>query len=393
MRIALAILVMMGSLSSAVAQNEAPPVSVPHAEGIVEELAVSYPPPPEESSSVDLGPAVWSQSFSRPGAKVMQLHIKDIAFETDEVFEIEIIDTNGTTVQKLTNETLKGQTSVWTNNGRGQSLAIALYGNRNGTLRFTIDAISFDRLGVVLESIVGEDEREQLYAYSGDLAPMVGQVQGAVAKLTFIKPDALGPKRYVCTGFLVNDDTLVTNEHCVASAELCATTKIMFGYAFDRLGQMSGLEQYDCDAVVGVDDGLDIALLKIRGTPGPKWGTVKLAARDVTQDERLFVVQHPAGEPKQISDVGCKVFEARSPGRKAVDSDFAHMCDTLGGSSGAPVFNVAGEVVGLHHWGRDITGRYSVANRAVRIEPIKEFIASIGTVSLGGTTHEPRSPD
>ena len=32
--------------------------------------------------------------------------------------------------------------------------------------------------------------------------------------------------------------------------------------------------------------------------------------------------------------------------------DFGHRCDTLGGSSGAPVLDLqSGRIVGLHHWG------------------------------------------
>jgi V8-like Glu-specific endopeptidase len=385
MRILLAQTVLLATVGGALAQNDPPPVSVPHVEGIVEELSVSFPPPPEESGEEDLGPAQWAQSFARPSANVMQLHLKNIAFDAGEFFEIDVIDASGARVQKLTNETLKGATATWTNNGRGNSIALAVYGNRKGSLKFSVDAVSFDRQGAVLESIVGTDERQHLYAYQGNLAPTVNATQGPVAKLSYIKTTVNGPKRLVCTGFLIDDDTLITNEHCASTPELCATTKVMFGFAFDKLGQMPSLEQYDCASVAAVNVDLDLAVLKLNGSPGPKWGTVKLAAHDAVQGDRLFLLQHPAGEAKQISDLGCKVFEPKSPGR-APDSDFAHECDTLGGSSGSPVFNIAGEVVGLHHWGRDITGRYSVANRAVRIEPIKAFLEGLGDINFGGTT-------
>ena len=389
MRILFGLAAILAAVSSAVAQQSEPPLlSIAHNEGVVETLAVAFPPPPEESGETSLGPAQWAQSFVRPGSSVVQLHLSDIAFGSDEFFEIEIVDSNGATLQKLTNQSLKGIISIWTDNSAGQSLGLAVYGNSKGSLRFKVDAISYDKLGLVLESIVGNDERMHLYAYQGDLAPTVDRVQGPVAKLSFIANSPNGPRRYVCTGFLIGDDTLVTNEHCVATAELCATTKVMFGFTFNNMGQTPGLEQYDCQSVTTVNVDLDMAVIKLVGQPGERWGTLKLAANDVLNNERIFVLQHPAGEAKQISDVGCTVFEAQSPGRTTA-SDFAHQCDTLGGSSGSPVFNVAGEVVGLHHWGRDAVGRYSDANRAVRIGPIKEFLASHNIGQVGAASAAP----
>ena len=108
-----------------------------------------------------------------------------------------------------------------------------------------------------------------------------------------------------------------------------------------------------------------MALLRLEGQPGLKWGVLDFAATDALDGEKLFVVQHPSGEAKQISDEGCAVVMIPAPGRGA-DTDLAHGCDTLGGSSGSPVFNSTGHVVGLHHWGRANSGTFRNANRAVR---------------------------
>lgn len=374
MRLLAAICFTIAWLCAASAQDDPPALSVPHTEGVVEEVAISFPPPPEESGGRPTGPAMWAQSIMRPGATLIQLRLSDISFEPDEFFEIELVDQNGTVVQKLTAETLADVDALWTNIGWGQSLGISVYGNRGGTLGFTIDAVSYDRRGPVLESIIGQDDRQHIHLYQGTLLPVVDRVQGAVAKLSFIRTEGGRQFREVCTGFLIRDDTLVTNEHCVADQATCFTTKIIFGYAYNSIGQTPGLEQYDCLAVAAVSDPLDIAVLKVAGRPGQRWGTLSLAAQDVLADQQLFVLQHPLGEAKQISEVGCSVFEPVSPGRQTA-SDFAHLCDTLGGSSGSPVFNVAGEVTGLHHWGKAFGGRYGNANRAVRIGLINAFLA------------------
>lgn len=371
------ILLFAGLFSAApvAAQNAAPLVSVPHLEGIVESLDDHFPPSPEESGSEPVrGAAQWAQSFLRAGASGVQLRFENIVFNPDEYFEIEIVDANGSTVQTLTPETLAGKSALWTNIGRGQSLGVSVYGNRNGSLSFDLTSISFDRRGMVLESIIGQDQRQHLYEYNGDLLDTVSRVSGAVAKLSMIKNTPNGPKRYVCTGFLIDDSTLVTNEHCVADQQTCANTKVIFGYEYNRIGQIPGMEQYDCLKLRAVNVELDTAVLELAGEPGKRWSSLPLAAQPVLDGERLFIIQHPAGEPKQISEVECAVFESISPGRQSL-SDLAHLCDTLGGSSGSPVFNVSGEVVGLHHWGRDFSGRYSQANRAVRMELVSALIA------------------
>ena len=83
--------------------------------------------------------------------------------------------------------------------------------------------------------------------------------------------------------------------------------------------------------------------------------------------EELFIIQHPAGETKQISMNECAVSRPVADGRAAA-TDFAHTCDTLGGSSGSPVFTTDGRLVGLHHYGRGVG--YWNENRAVRIPRI-----------------------
>jgi V8-like Glu-specific endopeptidase len=384
MRLLAAASIVFATLGPALAQEEPPPLSVPHTEGVVEQIAASFPPPPDESGGGTTGPVVWAQSFLRAGATLMQLHFSDISFDTNEFFEIEIVNRNGEVVQTLTNETLAGVDALWTNIGWGQSLGVSVYGNRGGTLAFTIDAVSFDKRGPVLESIIGEDEREHIYRYEGQFLPVVDRVQGAVAKLSIIKTAGGRQIREVCTGFLIGDDMLVTNEHCVADDQTCQATKVIFGFTYNTIGQTPGLEQYDCQSVMAVDVPLDISVLKIAQKPGMRWGTLALAAEDVLADQPLFVLQHPLGEAKQISEAGCAVFEPVSSGRSG-QTDFAHLCDTLGGSSGSPVFNAAGEVAGLHHWGRMVVGRYSGSNRAVRAGLINAFLAEhVGSVGDDG---------
>jgi hypothetical protein len=53
-----------------------------------------------------------------------------------------------------------------------------------------------------------------------------------------------------------------------------------------------------------------------------------------------------------VSIQDCTVDGTSRSGVGGARSDFGHRCDTLAGSSGAPVIDLAtGTVLGLHHWG------------------------------------------
>ncbi len=74
----------------------------------------------------------------------------------------------------------------------------------------------------------------------------------------------------------------------------------------------------------------------------------------INQGEYVSIIQHPGGEPKQISVRENQLVEL-------AETRLIYLCDTAPGSSGSPVFNDSWQVVGLHHSGvpaRDNQGRW-----------------------------------
>ena len=199
----------------------------------------------------------------------------------------------------------------------------------------------------------------------------ITRVQKPVAKLLFISDGSSS----TCTGFLIEPGKLITNHHCVSTQEVCETTRVIFGFQHNASSVLQFGDQYECSRLVAGASSfeLDYSVLEIAGQPETRWGLLPLAsASDPVAGDELFIVQHPAGQAKQISKINCTAGMVPVDGR-ATESDFIHSCDTAGGSSGSPVTDSAGNLVGLHHYGFNEGGVWT-QNRAVRIKQIVDHI-------------------
>lgn len=210
-----------------------------------------------------------------------------------------------------------------------------------------VDKISYEAETGVPFSIWG-GENETRHVHDEAVPEIVHRLMQPVAKLVF-QSDAL-PK--TCTGFLIAEDTLLTNQHCINNAEACASLAVVFGYEYGPDNRIRFGEQFTC---AGFEPNrssfeLDATLVQLNGSPGLTYGAVDVAATDAEIAGPLIIIQHPGGEPKQVSFIACEALQDPVDGR-GPETDFTHTCDTAGGSSGAPVFDQEGRLVGLHHYG------------------------------------------
>jgi V8-like Glu-specific endopeptidase len=156
-----------------------------------------------------------------------------------------------------------------------------------------------------------------------------------------------GEQYITCTASVIDAGLILTNWHCLPKYGADATkAAIWMGFYSD---DERGTERYAVDVrPVESDRALDYAILRVTGDLS-KWGRVKLATVDPPANRSLSIVHHPAGRPKQLTQKNCRTADPA-----LAKGELRHKCDTLEGSSGAPVFFGTGDaarMVALHFAG------------------------------------------
>jgi hypothetical protein len=181
-----------------------------------------------------------------------------------------------------------------------------------------------------------------------------------------LTPSGLG------TGFLVSPDLIMTNNHVIPSVEVAGRTRVEFNYqlAFDGSFERACRYALDPDRFC-TDVGLDYTLVKVlESSQNPslkQWGYLPLNPNaDPVPSEHVSIIQHPNGGLKQIVMTANQVIGIGNP-------YLWYTTDTMGGSSGSPVFNDLWQVIALHH-----AATVSGYNEGVLISHIKPKAEAVG---------------
>jgi len=179
----------------------------------------------------------------------------------------------------------------------------------------------------------------------------------------------------LCTGFLVGNGLVMTNNHCISDDGTAIQAIIEMGY----LSRSGRLKTYSVNTTpILTNRSKDVSLLSVDGHPAIDWGKVEFSPRELATGEDLFIIHHPGGQPMKISLDGCKA----GPKRDVGQGRFLHQCDTGEGSSGSPIFDKAGRVVGIHHRGTPDRGS-DAYNQGT------EFVAAIEFLELIDSNADP----
>jgi hypothetical protein len=260
--------------------------------------------------------------------------------------------------------------TAWTGIVRGASVEIELVSNDDiDGMTLCIDSVNVPRTALTVKSTIGKkDDRTNLVDYFG-IGSRYYAYGKAVAMIRF-QDVANGGDETNCTGVLVAPTLIATSYHCIDLSTPLSTACAFFGYE-------SGGEVDKCDIqsrlystahvlrVVAHSSVLDYSILRIDRSES---NVAAITSRGLKKKAPLIVIQHPEGQPKMIAfadikTAKCFVEQSPATGRK---SDFFHLCDTSGGSSGSPVMDEqTGVVYGLHHIGESNPKTHDYHNLAV----------------------------
>jgi endonuclease G len=195
------------------------------------------------------------------------------------------------------------------------------------------------------------DTFERLIA-GDELQPVNYLPHGVVAARSVCRLSLSQPRGYA-TSFLIAPGVLLTNNHVFPTAESAQRSIAEFDLELDVLDRQKTPNAYDLrpDRLFLTSRELDFSIVAVHdvsrsGAPLTNYGFLPLinATGKAVEGEWLTIIQHPGGGPKQLCIRENKLLTR-------TDEVLWYSTDTLGGSSGSPVFNNDWQVVALHHKG------------------------------------------
>jgi endonuclease/exonuclease/phosphatase family metal-dependent hydrolase/S1-C subfamily serine protease len=178
----------------------------------------------------------------------------------------------------------------------------------------------------------------------------------ALAVCRIVVPDGFG------TGFLVaNRTSIMTNNHVLPNLEAARGSVAEFGF---EDGMDVTRIPLDPQRLFLTDEALDFTIVGCDATTLAQVAPVPLlrSPATVTRGERVNIIQHPGGRPKEIA-----IYE--NDVTRVLDKVIRYRTDTEPGSSGSPVFNGQWDLVALHHAGWAEAGG-AATNEGIRIAAI-----------------------
>lgn len=172
---------------------------------------------------------------------------------------------------------------------------------------------------------------------------------GQVGNLCEHEPFLDQPSAALCSAVLIADDLVLSAGHCFADDAACAQRLIVFDYYYRSPGVLEHLTQADvfsCRRVVArarrsAEQPLDYAVVQLDRRALDR-RPVEPRATPAVVSEPLVVIGTPSGLPLKI-DHGAHVIDTAP----LVTGVFRLDSDTFEGSSGSPVLDVDGKLVGL----------------------------------------------
>lgn len=320
-------------------------------------------------------------TVGHPNADSLQLFFRVLAEDSDpKSWSLRIVDPEQAdrVYQEIDSDDV-ADTEIWSDEIPSSRVAVLLISDKpsNGIRIRLEELIVFKPQSAPLGITGGSNDMAPISGFE----PWVMELGRSVARLIFSANDG---QVYGCTGFMVTMDLLLTNYHCIATERNVRSALV----DFDFDSEIADIERHKLTEIVHSNPELDYSIVRLRGTVAR--APLPLAASAAVDSEELVIIQHPGAGPKMVSRVDCHVGRIDVPGESGELTDFSHLCDTLGSSSGSPVISLERHtIVGLHHLTFD-ENSFRKENKAVKIGQIVASLpADLRSSLLIGAEEDP----
>lgn len=208
----------------------------------------------------------------------------------------------------------------------------------------------------VFEALLGENDLVEInYLERGLLASR------AVCRINV--PAFVGDGSEWGSGFLIGPRLLLTNNHVIGSVEDALKATVEFGYELDADGRLKRSTRFRLTPqdgfVTSPRSALDYTIVAVAAASedGDRalsdLGFLRLDPRTGKTETGQYatIIQHPDARTKRISLRENKIVKYGDDADPRRDNFLWYSSDTAPGSSGAPVFTDAWQVICLHHAG------------------------------------------
>jgi len=320
------------------------------------------------------GGFVWSVAAESPSATALRVHFTNFSLPANT--EMYIYNQNGQAFGPYTGKGPNGTGDFWTHTVTGDVVFVQLrhFGSISAGALHNIDFVIEDvaHLGKnFLVPFLQQPEQfeksicsfnaeciEDAQCYSSGTWSKIDDVRTAIAHMQFVS----GAYIYICSGGLMadTDDSteipyFLTANHCISKSTEASSLECFWrfwtsscnGACYDPVGSVPRTLGAD---IVQHSRKSDYCLLQLREAP-PSGSTFLGWTSDevaYANNYELFRISHPSGAPQAFSkhEVDADTGTCRSWPRGGWIYSTDVIGATEGGSSGSPVLNAAGQVVG-----------------------------------------------
>lgn len=188
-----------------------------------------------------------------------------------------------------------------------------------------------------------------------------------------------------CTAFRVGEKLFMTNQHC-STFKPCS--EIIFNLGFDPTVSVQEQVKLHCKSLHLMEKKFDVAIFEVKENLSRiDYPVVNLFDGTLFAEQAAFFASYAGTFSKSIdrSDQ-CRIVNP-SPELKKERETISHGCDSMSGSSGAPVFDKKLHHVIALHWGGILPE--VPYNQAIRMKDILDFIRTkhASTYSMLSVVH------